>query len=195
MLYYRTHASRVNELPPELVGWESPSADANLNEQVIGEHRVLGITPPFVFAPPKTGWVPLCNGWEVVSEGAFLPFRHLYKKSKFLCRVVLTDDMEWVAPVVLNDNGLRHFPVTYGGVGFKPIFSDKDASALKLAEEIRAAISSNILPDYPIRAEWAAELLGLVYCLSPVSLSLVGLPEKLIDETLQIAGGCHAPSE
>jgi hypothetical protein len=193
MLYYRTHASRRSELPPELVGWESPSVDASLNEQTIGEHRVLAITPQFVFDAPMTGWETLCPGWEVANKGPFSSIAHVNKRSQFFCSVVKIGDEDWLIPSVLTDNGVRNFQVIYGGDDFLPRMTEKQTRALALATEVRTALLSDNLPDFSIRAKWAAEFLTLTYCLSVKSISIVGISEQLIDQTLKIAGGCHAP--
>lgn len=192
MLYYRTHASRSGERPPELVGWESPSVDAQLNENIVGEHRVMGISPPFLFFPPTSGWQPLTNGWEIVSAGEFSPFSHAKKASTFRCIPYHVDGGDWFLPSVLNDEGVRNFKVRYGGEGFAPILTDEQKKALILATEIRTAHKAGTMPDERVCAEWAAELLTLTHCLSRTSIAIVGLHEDLIDKTLRVAGGYDA---
>lgn len=192
MLYYRTHASRAGERPPELVGWESPSVDAQLNENIIGEHRVLVIGPPFVFSPPASGWRPLTNGWEIASVGDFSPVAHARKASAFRCIPYQIDGVHWLLPSVLNEEGTRNFKVRYGGAGFSPLFTDEQKAALALATEIRAAYKASALPDTGVCAAWAADLLTLTHCLSRTSIETIGLHEDLIDKTLRVAGGYDA---
>lgn len=194
MLYYRTHASRVGERPPELLGWSSPFAGAVLTDQVVGEHRILAITPPMVFAPPDAGWLPLCAGWEVSSAGAFDPRACMNTSSAWPCRVFTLGDDRWLLPRVLTSTGTRAFRVTYAGDGFKPSLTKQQEAALALAQEIRACHESGTWPDESVRATWAADLLPLTYALSRRSLALIGIHEDLVAATLATAGGFDASS-
>jgi len=191
MLYYRTHASRAGELPPELVGWSPPCPEPQLAEQTVGEHRVVGVVPQFVFAAPETGWVKLDAGWEIVAVGDFQPLWHARMASKWLVSPLTVDGATWLLPRVLNDKGTRAFKVAYGGWNFAAVLTTEQHTALDLATEIRTAHDAGALPDYPIRAAWAARLLGLTYHLSPTTLGVLGLGEELIDATLAVAGGYH----
>jgi hypothetical protein len=192
MLYYRTHASRTGERPPELVGWESPSVDAQLNENIAGDYRVLGICPPFGFAPPTTGWLPLANGWEIASVGDFSPVAHAKKSSSFRCIPYMVEGVHWLLPSVLTEEGTRNFKVRYCGPDFAPTLTTEQSAALVIANEIRVAVNSGTMPEPSICATWAADLLMLTHCLSRVSIGIVGLHEDLIDKTLRVAGGCDA---
>jgi len=193
VLYYRTHASRTGELPPELVGWESPCEEACLSENVVGEYRVLTIAPPFVFAPPTEGWVKLCTGWEVASSGVFTSLHHLRLNSKFLCRPTEVDGVMWSLPVVLNAAGSRGFKVVYGGPEFLPTLTGEQVGALVLATEVRTCHEGGNEPEMPLRARWAARLLPLTYCLSEASIATLGiLSDDLIAATNAVAGGYDA---
>lgn len=195
MFYYRTHSSRAGERPPELDGWVSPSQDANLNEQTIGEYRIVGITPPFIFNPPVSGWVKLAHGWEVASVGAFCATNHAKVSSTFEGIPVILDQ-PWLLPVILTDKGTRAFKVMYGGADFLPMMTAEQSAALAAAIEIRTCHDSGKWPDMSVKARWAAAIIGLTYCVSPTSLGLVGLSEDLIETTLAVAGGFYAyPSE
>jgi len=192
MLYYRTHASRVGEYPSELVGWVPPTADIQRSENTVGDHRVIAVVPPFVFAPPEDGWTKLYTGWEVANVGEFNPLAHAKLSSKFPCAPVAIDGVTWLLPRVLNDKGVRCFKVTYGGPDFAPQITAEQAQALELAKEARTCHDAGTMPDMPTRAQWAAHLLPLTYCLSSASISLVGISEDLIDATLAVAGGWSA---
>lgn len=189
MLYYRTHASRAGEQPTELVGWRPPHADPQLAEQIVGGHRVLGIVPQFVFNPPQSGWVRIDSGWEVATDGDFNPLWHARMASKWAVVPTTIDNITWLLPVVLTADGTRAFKVSYGGPNFNAILTAEQQIALDMAQEIRAAKLANDLPDYPVRAAWAARLIGLTYHLSPTTLGVLGMGEELIDATLAVAGG------
>ena len=193
MIYYRTHASRAGELPPELVGWSSPSADASLNEAIVGEHRVLAITPPFVFAPPANGWTKLCAGWEIAITGEFNPLHHCKMTSKWVCLPLEVDGVKWLMPVILNHAGSRGFKVVYGGTDFTPQLTADQVWALALAIEIRTCHDAGTVVDMPVKAKWAAQILGLTYCLSATTIGALNiLSDDLIDKVLSVAGGYHA---
>ena len=189
MLYYRTHASRAGESPPEMVGWTPPHAGVQLSEQVIGESRVLAAVPPFVFAAPETGWTKLCQGWEVANVGVFTPLWHAKMSSKFPCAPIEVDGATWLIPRVLNESGTRAFKVVYGGPDFAPRLTLEQQDALDIAREIRTCHDAGVWPEMPVKATWAARLLGLTYHLSPTTIGIVGIPEDLIDAVLGIAGG------
>lgn len=192
MLYYRTHASRAGEYPPELVGWVPPAPDVQLSENTVGEHRMVAVVPPFVFAPPVDGWVKLCAGWEVTNVGAFNPLAHARLVSKFQCVPTVVDEQTWLLPRVLTETGTRAFKVIYAGPTFTPQMTLQQSDALDLAREIRTCHEAGTLPDVSTRAQWVARLLPLTYCLSPASLGVVGLSEDLIAATLAVAGGWNA---
>jgi len=190
MLYYRTHASRAGELPPELVGWASPNADLSLSENVVGDHRVVAITPPMVFAPPEAGWTKLCAGWEVANTGAFSLMAHAKITTKWLCKPTTFDGEPWLLPVVLNAEGTRAFKVSYGGTDFTPQLTADQVWALALATEIRTCHDGGTMPEVSQRAKWAAQLLGLTYCLSTASIGHLSiLTDETIDAVLASAGG------
>jgi hypothetical protein len=189
MLYYRTHASRVGDMPPELVGWVSPHVNAALNEQTIGEHRVLAITPPFVFAAPATGWVKLCAGWEVAATGDSDIVQHARTTSPWLVMPRSIAGSTWLLPIVLNEKGTRAFKVRYAGESFEPTMSDEQRAALAVANEARTCHDSGTWPEGNVLATWVANLLPLVYHLSPRSLGVIGLPEDVVTECLAVAGG------
>lgn len=192
MLYYRTHASRAGELPPELLGWTSASAETTLSENTVGDMRVVAITAPFVFAPPEAGWVKLCAGWEVASVGEFNPLAHANIHSTFQCVPTPIDGKTWLLPVVLNKAGTRGFKVAYGGEDFTPQLTPVQQSALALVQEIRTCHDAGTMPDRNTQALWASRLLPLTYALSSRSIGVLNiLTDDLVDATLAIAGGYH----
>lgn len=191
MLYYRTHASRPEPLPPEMVGWESPSVDANLVTQIVGEHRVVGIVPQFVFAPPDLGWQSIGGGWEVASVGPFVPLHHANRASPFPVLDIAIGSTLWLLPRILTDDGRRAFRVRYGGAGFEPMLTPAQSRALAVANEVRTAHAAGTMPEYPIRAAWAAEALTLTHALSSATLAVIGLDEDVIDATLAVMGGYY----
>jgi hypothetical protein len=192
MLYYRTHASRPEDRPAELIGWESTSTSANLVSQIVGEHRVVGIVPQFVFAPPAEGWRPIGGGWEVASVGAFDPLHYVNKSSSFFVLDVEMGDKHWLLPRILTDEGVRAFRVRYGGEGFEPQMTPAQSRALALANEVRACHLAGTMPDYPVRARWAAEALSLTHALSVATIAVVGLDEEVIDAALAVLGGYYS---
>ncbi len=189
MLYYRTHASRVGEMPPELSAWRSTGPNANLNEQTIGEHRVLAITPPFVFAAPDKGWTPIGRGWEAANVGEFNPLDHAKLASTWMCSPADIGGLKWMLPVVLTDTGARAFKVRYGGQSFLPTLTDEQTWAFELAKEVRICHEANTWPSDDVRARWCARLLQLTYCLSVETLAIVGIDEDVVAATLATAGG------
>lgn len=195
MLYYRTHASRSGEKPPELTDWRPPNETLSLQESTVGAHRVFTISEPFVFTPPEAGWVPLCPGWEVANVGKFNPLVHAKLASSFSVVPLDIDGQTILFPCVLNEAGSRTFKIRYGGSDFSPLLTDEQTSALQLAKEIRTCHESGKWPEMNVRAQWAARLLSLSYCLSPASIALVGLiSDDLILAAEQVAGGFYGRS-
>lgn len=192
MLYYRTHASRTGETPAELLGWKPPVADVQISENVVGEHRVLGLVPPMVFAPPAAGWLPIGQGWEIVLVGGFNPIHLAKRSSTFPVAVVTVGEHTWFFPKVLTDDGERAFKVTYGGPEFMPQLTSEQTLALALASEIRTAHAACTLPEMSVQARWAAGLLPLTYHLSSKTIGAIGIHEDIIAAVLAVAGGYYA---
>lgn len=196
MLYYRTHASRTGELPPELVGWEPSSSTSTLVDNVVGDHRIVAVVPPFVFAPPTGGWSNLCAGWEVALVGPFDPIAHSRMASSFKCVPTEIDKVTWLLPQVLTSTGVRSFKVVYGGNDFAPILTTEQSKALALATEIRTCHEGGNMPDMQTQAKWAASLLPLTHHLSSGSIgNMCVLNEDLIVATCAVAGGYRGLGE
>lgn len=195
MIYYRQPAGLGGGRPPELVGYTSTGRGFDLTENTEEGFRILCIVPPFGFDPPADGtgrWLGICEGWQAAVSGPFDPRAHVRAASPWKVAKINLPGHPWYVPHVLTPEGVRAFKVAYGGAEFSPQLTPEQASALALATEVRQAIDAGTLPDMPIQARWAAQLLPLVYHLSPATLAMVGLPEDLIDTTLRVAAGHYA---
>lgn len=190
MIYYRTHASRKGCLPTELAGWDSVSVNGGLVDNTVGDHRIVGIVPPFVFNPPSV-WHDCEHGWEVGVYGTTDLMCHVLKSSPFSVLPIDIGGVKMLFPAILNPDGSRAFKVMYGGVDFKPILSAMQSRMLELANEARNAHDV----DMPIKARWAAEILSAVYAISVRTFSVIGLSEDVIDTTISVAGGRYAGTE
>lgn len=191
MIYYRTHASRPESRPAELVGWIPPTGtEYSLGENRVGDWKVLGIVPPMVFAPPEKGWVDIGGGWEVAVSGVFDPMALLKIGTKWKVIPFEDGDVKWGLPVVLTDKGTRAYSVVYGGPDFSPMLTDEQKDAQRIAEDARACCLNGEWPDMPIRARWTARLLTLTYFVSVPTLGAIGvLSDALIASTLFTAAG------
>ena len=190
MLYYRT-SDLTKIRPPELSDWVSLSEDASLHDATVGGQRVCAITPPFMFDPPETGWVPLADDWQVCSVGPFSLNHHARSACKYPVKVKVINGQHWMLTIIVTPTGERSFPVVYGGAGFQPMLTGDQMDDLRLAEEIRTCHANDTWPDMPVQAQWAARLLTRPYSLSVESIAMLGLlNDDVIRTTLLVAGGC-----
>lgn len=186
MLYFRTPLANPDLVPPELAGWEPPRPEVALNTVQHGEHRIVGICSQWDLGVPEGPWSAHVMGWQVCKIREPEPLDHVRMKSKWPCITVDIDGKPWFLPAILDANGKRLYKVAYGGADFLPILTPEQERIEAIVHAIRADESA----DMPVKARWAAALLGLTYHMSPTTIGMCSfLSEDLINATLKVAVG------
>ena len=174
MIYYRTHASRSELQPPELVGWRSPHHALSICSRQVDCWRVVGIADPMYFdVPPDLAFEDIGNGWFASNDGKGVDLAaHRRTVTTWPCETIEVPNVGPVTcPKVLDKSGQRLFPVKYGR-GFQPVLTAEQTMAEAHARGIQDAFKSGNWPDMTEQAKVAADLMCLTHALSPATVAM-----------------------
>lgn len=197
MIYYR-HTSGV--IPPDLSDWEPRGTDVAMCLQRHGDYQIAAICEPILFQiHDEANWLPCGDGWEACGKrnaGGVTPSRDLARLKSWAPVMPVLDSCgeQWLAPVILTDDGTRAFPVPFTGPDFLPSPSVTQQRAMAIANEARDSIRQSIngskhLPSN-VACRWAAFLLSLTNHASCETIAAAGvLDDVLVRSILITASG------
>ena len=142
---------------------------------------VVGIGDPLYFNPPERGWKPIGDGWETALVGKLDPAL-LTRRQRFYDLRPVEDltGRQWMAPVILREDGERAFRFAYGA-DWLPALTPEQERAEAIAKAARAGImgGGDGVP-WQAACQWAAELLCLTAHITPMAFAAHALVDDML---------------
>lgn len=197
MIVYR-HLTAVT--PPDLSDWTHRDSAVALCHQRAGDRQYVAVADPVLWQINEgAAWRSIGEGWEaalVRDRGGVVPSRDLARLSCWAPVLTVEDARgdQWLAPVILTQDGHRAFPVSYAGADFLPAPTPDQVRAEAIAREARAELARAADGDggsggIPTAAacRWAAVLLSITSHVSTSTVAELGILDDALARRVLIA--------